>query len=374
MANDPIEAECSDPSATSVEIEIDGSPVSDANPMPVDVVAGSISIDPGDIEIGAVEIKSATNDNRAEVDLPANITGTDLALAVHDSALPASLGQKTMAASLPVVIASDQSTIPVNDPGLADTVGQKVMAASAAVVIASDQSTIPVNDPGLADTVGQKLMAASAAVVIASDQSAVAVNDPGLPDTLGQKTSAGSTGVVIASDQSAVPVNDPGLPDTLGQKTMANSTGVVIASDQSALTVGGAAADGAAVSGNPVRVAGKDGSGNTQDIATDAAGVVSTFDASTGTATETADVTVDATAGGITVLAANANRKSAKIQNTGSANMRVTIDNSAPTISKGTQLQPGQILTISTPFIVTTAIKAIREGAVSTTASVTEIV
>lgn len=37
-------------------------------------------------------------------------------------------------------------------------------------------------------------------------------------------------------------------------------------------SVAGPAADGTAVSGNPVRVAGKDGSGNTQDIATDTSG------------------------------------------------------------------------------------------------------
>jgi hypothetical protein len=37
-------------------------------------------------------------------------------------------------------------------------------------------------------------------------------------------------------------------------------------------SVAGPAADGAAVSGNPVRVGGKDGSGNTQDIATDTSG------------------------------------------------------------------------------------------------------
>jgi hypothetical protein len=38
------------------------------------------------------------------------------------------------------------------------------------------------------------------------------------------------------------------------------------------VTVKGAAADGAAVAGNPVRIGGKDGSGNTQDIATDTDG------------------------------------------------------------------------------------------------------
>lgn len=108
----PVEANC-DSAESSVVIDVDGAPVSDANPFPVDVVAGSISIDPGDIEIGAVEIKSAGNDNRAEVDLPANLTGADLVLGVHDPALPVSLGQKTGAGSTSVVLASDQGSVPV---------------------------------------------------------------------------------------------------------------------------------------------------------------------------------------------------------------------------------------------------------------------
>lgn len=49
-------------------------------------------------------------------------------------------------------------------------------------------------------------------------------------------------------------------------------TGTV--SSSGTATVSGPAADGAAVSGNPVRIAGKDGSGNTQDIITTTAGVV----------------------------------------------------------------------------------------------------
>jgi hypothetical protein len=40
----------------------------------------------------------------------------------------------------------------------------------------------------------------------------------------------------------------------------------------SSIQVQGTAADGAAVAGNPIRIGGKDGSGNTQDIATDTAG------------------------------------------------------------------------------------------------------
>jgi hypothetical protein len=75
---------------------------------------------------------------------------------------------------------------------------------------------------------------------------------------------------------------------TVGQKTMANSLPIAIASDQTAIpasqsgtwtvqqgtppwSVVGPAADGAALSGNPVRVAGSDGT-NTQDIITDTAG------------------------------------------------------------------------------------------------------
>lgn len=96
--------------------------------------------------------------------------------------MPASLGQKAMAASLPVVVASDQSTLPVSGPltdaqlratpvpvsgtitanagtnlntslllldatftGRINTQGQKAMAASTPIVIASDQSTLPVS-------------------------------------------------------------------------------------------------------------------------------------------------------------------------------------------------------------------------------------
>jgi len=46
---------------------------------------------------------------------------------------------------------------------------------------------------------------------------------------------------------------------SLGQKTMANSSPVVIASDQSAIQIVGNVATGSAVSGNPVQVAGSDG-------------------------------------------------------------------------------------------------------------------
>jgi hypothetical protein len=68
------------------------------------------------------------------------------------------------------------------------------------------------------------------------------------------------------------------IRDNAGNERGANvnaSSQLEVSVGNTSLTVAGAAADGAAVSGNPVRVAGKDGSGNTQDLATDTSGVLS---------------------------------------------------------------------------------------------------
>lgn len=58
----------------------------------------------------------------------------------------------------------------------------------------------------------------------------------------------------------------------LGSQPAASSVSVALASDQIPLKVQGAAAAGAAVSGNPNLTGGKDSSGNAQDFATDTAG------------------------------------------------------------------------------------------------------
>jgi hypothetical protein len=95
--------------------------------------------------------------------------------------------------------------------------------------------------------------------------------------------------------------------------------------------------------------------------------------ASSGTASATAaDITVDNTAGGVTLLASNGSRKSALIQNTGSANIRVAI-NGTPTATTGYQLAPGATLVLDQPFVPQSTIKAIREGSTNSTASVTEV-
>lgn len=68
--------------------------------------------------------------------------------------LPATLGQKAMAASLPVVLASDQSTVPVSDNGAAWT---SVFGVSGAPFASADQSAAAASVTD-APTSGQKLV------------------------------------------------------------------------------------------------------------------------------------------------------------------------------------------------------------------------
>lgn len=106
----------------------------------VEVVGGGISLDPGDLEIGAVEIKDGASDQRATVNasgeqlvkdggglgaLTEAAPGTDTASSGINGRLqriaqritsligllPASIGQKVAAGSLSVVLASDQAAI-----------------------------------------------------------------------------------------------------------------------------------------------------------------------------------------------------------------------------------------------------------------------
>lgn len=92
-----------------------------------------------------------------------------------------------------------------------------------------------------------------------------------------------------------------------------------------------------------------------------------------GQANDNDDVAVDATAGGVVLLEANPHRKGALISNTGENPMRVTTDGSAPTPTHGKRLVGGASLSIASPYPSTEAIKAIREGAESTTANASEV-
>lgn len=69
-----------------------------------------------------------------------------------------------------------------------------------------------------------------------------------------------------------------------------------------------------------------------------------------GTAIDNDDIAVDDSPGGVPLLQANPNRKSALIINTGSEDMRVTTDGSAPTATHGKLVGAGSILSLSVPF------------------------
>lgn len=92
-----------------------------------------------------------------------------------------------------------------------------------------------------------------------------------------------------------------------------------------------------------------------------------------GESTDNDDVLVDDTAGGVTLLQANPNRKSALITNVGADPMRVTTDGSDPTATHGKRLIGGASLTLAPPYCPTREVKAIREGANDTTANASEV-
>ena len=119
--------------------------------------------------------------------------------------------------------------------------------------------------------------------------------------------------------------------NTLGQKTMANSTPVVIASDQASIPVAVGATAGTLNNGAQTAVAGA----------------------------------------AVSILAANANRRTAIIQNVGAATIRVGA--AAVTNVTGIQLVAGATLILESPYVATNQIFAIREGAIDSTAFTAEV-
>lgn len=152
--------------------------------------------------------------------------------------LPASLGQKTSAASLAVVVSSDQSTIPVSGP-LTD-----VELRAAAVPVSGPltdaelrAAAVPISAASLPLPSGAALEATQAAngVLLGAVNESAPASDTAssglngrlqrvaqritslialLPASLGSKVSADSFAVVVASDQAAIatkaPVNTAG--------------------------------------------------------------------------------------------------------------------------------------------------------------------
>ncbi len=244
---------------------------------------------PATIADGADVAEGATTDAAVTSDVSGTVSGKLRGLVKWAfERMPASLGQKTMAASLPVVLASDQTAIPVTGAGggtqyAEDTVSAAGDQVTMAGVVRKDAAAT------LVDTDGDRTQLQ----VDASGQLRV-VTPPGgagLTNTELRASPVPVSGTVTADTElevAAALADASGNPTTprVGAGTMvwngtgwdrargdiANGIDVDVTRVQGSVTVVGPAADGAAASGNPVRAAGKDGSGNTQDILVDPAG------------------------------------------------------------------------------------------------------
>ncbi len=172
--------------------------------------------------------------------------------------MPASLGQKTMSASLPVVISSDQSSLPVTVGNLTISsisggASPDIGATNDAAVTTDANGSIQGKLRGLVKwtsermpaSLGQHVKAASFPVVISSDQDSLPVTVGNLViDTI---TAGASVDVGAITDAAIVTDADGSLsgklrglvkwafermPASLGQKTKAGSISVTIASDE----------------------------------------------------------------------------------------------------------------------------------------------
>ena len=114
--------------------------------------------------------------------------------------------------------------------------------------------------------------------------------------------------------------------------------------------------------------AGTDGT-NARTVEVDVNRRLSIKDTTTGTLANGAETAVAGAA--VSILAANANRKAAIIQNTGIQNIRVGV--AGVTNVTGLRVTPGSVVILESPYAVTQELFAIREGAVNSTAFAMEI-
>jgi len=219
-------------------------------------------LDASDIQIGAVEIKNGTSDDRVVV----KTDGVDFALVVTQNSQPLPTGAATQATLLAartdigtilatVSTAANQATeiaslaaIQVSAAsidGKLNSLGQKNMLGSVPVVLPSDQvvaisaaslplpagaSTEATQLSVLADL--DKLTFLAGRLIVDNSQVTQPVSAVALPLPAGASTSANQ----VTANASLTSI-DGKLPAALGQHTMAASLGVVIAVDQSAIPV-----------------------------------------------------------------------------------------------------------------------------------------
>ncbi len=230
---------------------------SNNKPLPVKLldVTGDINITAGDLNVqlshsggSADSVQIGDGTEIALVNASGELQVSDdtarTSLSSVDGKLPASLGQKAMAASLAVVIASDQSDISVTATTMPLPTGAAT-AANQATLIAKDfatETTLAAQSAKLPATLGQKAEVASLSVVLASDQSAVPISAAALPLPTGAATAANQatliakdfateTTLALVATETTLAAQSAKLPASLGAKVSADSLSVVLASD-----------------------------------------------------------------------------------------------------------------------------------------------
>lgn len=272
--------------------------VSDANPLPIWDAGSTVSVDDG----GGSLTVDGTVAVSGTVTVDSELTTADLDTgAGTDTRAVVGIAK---AASGGAVLVSDANPFPISDAGGSITVDGSVSLAAALPAGTSNIGDVDVlTVPAPLSTTGGGTEATALRVTLANDSTGlVSVDDNGGSLTVDGSvsitgavdtelttadldTGAGTdtravVGLVIAksggaaniSNTDPMPVSDAGgtltVDDGGGSLTVDGTVTAVASGDH---TVVGKAADGAAVSGNPVLVAGQDGT-NTQSLKTDANG------------------------------------------------------------------------------------------------------
>lgn len=236
----------------------------------MDGTDGSSAIIPGDATNGLfVNVKAAA--------LPTG-AATEATLAAASAKLPATLGQKAMAASMAVAIASDQSAVPVSVASLplpsgaatettlaalntktataktsdydtgggTDTVPMMGIALPASGgAVQGGTATNPVRtDPTgttaqpVTDNSGSLTVDNGGTFAVQAAQSGTWTVQPGnTANTTAWKVDASSVAIPVTDNSGSLTTDSAQLPAALGQTTMANSLPVVLASNQTSIPV-----------------------------------------------------------------------------------------------------------------------------------------
>ena len=290
-------------------LKVDGSavtqPVSAATlPLPTGAATSALQLpNSHDVTVdnagggAAVNIQDGGNSITIDGTITATPSGTQDVNLIQVAGTAVTVGSGVLGAGTQrVVLATDQPVVPVSDNGGSLTVDAATLplptgastsalqlpdghnvtvdnAAGAAAVNIQDggnsitvDGTVSVTEPVSVDDNGGSLTVDGTVAVSGT----VAISAAALPLPAGAATSAlqlpdgHNVTVDNAAGAAAVNIQDGGNSITID--------GTITA------TAAGQAADGAAVVGNPVRIGGKDGGGLTQDIITDASGVLAIQD------------------------------------------------------------------------------------------------